>query len=451
MRALARERDVRARLRERRVSGPLLKARTPVIAPSQSVCACGGGCPRCQQKQSLQTKLAISQPGDTLEREADRFAEQVMRMPQTAAMDSPTGQGNVDRRISRYAQNSTAPAVDAVPPAVQDVLRAPGQPLDRETRSYFEPRFGSDLGHVRIHADARAGESAQAVNALAYTVGNNVVFRHGQYDPRTSNGKHLIAHELAHVMQQQRGAGGDAGGAVVQRLSSVRPGEFLFRFVASERDDIANLDAVIATAKRVAKARGALGMMRWGRFVAGMGGSGAIEAIAPSSGSTRGGQENRYLFTCRCGLIDMRHFYQLMYIALLQGNRAATEAGREHELHAEETSRFAPEDTPSNAMGALFGDQQSWIETQGTFLANLRTFLNYCQPVDFARLPASEQNAVVDFYSARAASGAPLHPNESALPAMGRIASCSGAGMFPFVLAGPDLERKTLSGVIDNP
>jgi hypothetical protein len=90
-----------------------------------------------------------------------------------------------------------------VPPIVQEVLRSPGQPLDSATRAFMEPRFGHDFSRVRVHANARAAESARAVNALAYTVGREVVFGSNQYEPSMSTGKRLLAHELAHVVQQQ--------------------------------------------------------------------------------------------------------------------------------------------------------------------------------------------------------------------------------------------------------
>ncbi len=90
-----------------------------------------------------------------------------------------------------------------VPPTVQSVLSAPGQPLDTATRAYMEPRFGHDFSRVRVHDDAEAAESAQTVNALAYTVGQDVVFGNGQYNPASTIGKHLLAHELTHVIQQR--------------------------------------------------------------------------------------------------------------------------------------------------------------------------------------------------------------------------------------------------------
>jgi hypothetical protein len=102
--------------------------------------------------------------------------------------------------LQRRSANEAAPP--EVPQIVHDVLRSPGEPLDRETRAFMEPRFGHDFSKVRIHTDAKAAESAWAVNALAYTVGKNVVFGAGQYAPGTTNGQRLMVHELTHVMQQ---------------------------------------------------------------------------------------------------------------------------------------------------------------------------------------------------------------------------------------------------------
>ena len=155
------------------------------------------------------------------------------------------------RGLQRSAINPAAPAI--VPPIVHEVLRSPGQPLDAATRAFMDPRFGLDLSHVpvyshgsasfstnlaigapnddfeqeaeatanrvtglttvsagkrldfspvRIHADARAAESAQSVNARAYTVGRDIVFGPGQYAPDTAAGRRLLAHELTHVIQQ---------------------------------------------------------------------------------------------------------------------------------------------------------------------------------------------------------------------------------------------------------
>jgi hypothetical protein len=98
--------------------------------------------------------------------------------------------------LQQQAVIQTEPAT--VPPIVHEVLRSPGHLLDRTTRAFMESRFNHDFSRVRVHTDAKAAESAQAVNALAYTV-----FGAGQYMPGTSAGRRLIAHELTHVVQQR--------------------------------------------------------------------------------------------------------------------------------------------------------------------------------------------------------------------------------------------------------
>jgi hypothetical protein len=102
-------------------------------------------------------------------------------------------------------KSATNSAHTQVPPIVNEVLNSSGRPLDTATRSFMEPRFEHDFSGVRVHTDAKAAESASAVNALAYTVGRNVVFGSGQYTPGTSAGQRLLAHELTHVVQQGDG------------------------------------------------------------------------------------------------------------------------------------------------------------------------------------------------------------------------------------------------------
>jgi hypothetical protein len=107
------------------------------------------------------------------------------------------GKGKVLQRASNGgAQPATVPAV------VNQALSSPGRPLDNSTRTFMESRFGHDFGSVRVHNDSLAAESARAVNARAYTVGNDIVFDHGRYNPGTESGNHLLAHELAHTIQQ---------------------------------------------------------------------------------------------------------------------------------------------------------------------------------------------------------------------------------------------------------
>jgi len=102
--------------------------------------------------------------------------------------------------LQRRSTNTAEPT--AIPPIVYDVLRSPGQPLDSATRAFFEPRFGHDLSHVRVHTDSQAAESARAVNALAYTVGQHIAFSEGAYEPVAAGGGRLLSHELVHAIQQ---------------------------------------------------------------------------------------------------------------------------------------------------------------------------------------------------------------------------------------------------------
>jgi outer membrane protein OmpA-like peptidoglycan-associated protein len=154
----------------------------------------------------LQKKLAINQPGDRFEQEADRNADAVMRVsdqsitrPDHAIRDAGARQSS--RQILQR-EDAGSSATSFAPPIVNQALGSPGRALDSATRSFMEPRFGHDLSSVRVHTGTLAAESAQAVNATAYTVGQNIVFNHGQYAPHSDAGKRLLAHELTHVVQQ---------------------------------------------------------------------------------------------------------------------------------------------------------------------------------------------------------------------------------------------------------
>lgn len=184
----------------------------PVVQRS-STCACGGTCPRCQAKANL----AISQPNDPAEREADAMADHVMRMSVEGAA-SKANERNLSGRILRQCdacedeektiQRKPLPSGDSdssqSPAHVREAIGSSGRSLDRDTRSFFEPRLGHELSNVRIHTGGQAAESARALNAQAYTLGNDIVFGSGKYNPASESGKHLLAHELAHVTQQGR-------------------------------------------------------------------------------------------------------------------------------------------------------------------------------------------------------------------------------------------------------
>jgi len=106
------------------------------------------------------------------------------------------------RALFRRQGASTSFDTRGIPSGVSAVLQTPGQALDAQTRARLEPRFGHDFSRVRIHTDTRANESARQVNARAYTVGRDIVFNTGQYAPHARSGQELLAHELAHVVQQ---------------------------------------------------------------------------------------------------------------------------------------------------------------------------------------------------------------------------------------------------------
>jgi hypothetical protein len=177
----------------------------------------------------LQAKLTIGQPGDKYEQEADRVAEQVMRMPEPTALVgwSPIASGEpptIQRVCSECRRAAQHPAVEedeeerlrAKPIAGQrptlaptthpslSVLQGSGQPLPPSERAFFEPRFGIDFSQVRIHTDSRAAEMAHLVNARAFTIGREIVFHNRLESLTTPKRRLLLAHELVHVIQQNR-------------------------------------------------------------------------------------------------------------------------------------------------------------------------------------------------------------------------------------------------------
>ncbi|HKG22702.1 MAG TPA: DUF4157 domain-containing protein, partial [Blastocatellia bacterium] len=177
-------------------------------------------------RSKIRPKLKVNAPGDQYEQEADRVAEQVMRMPESQLQRAcacggecskcqPKQPGLQHERLQTKALGSSELEQPAAPPIVNEVLASPGHPLDLATRAFFEPRFGHDFSRVRVHSDAAARQSARDVNAHAYTVGHDIVFGAGRYAPGTHQGRLLIAHELTHVIQQR------AASATVQRKVNV--------------------------------------------------------------------------------------------------------------------------------------------------------------------------------------------------------------------------------------
>jgi|GEM_PF-6093229 len=148
------------------------------------------------ERPALQKKLRIGASGDPLEMEADRVAEQVLTNSSNPPLKSATPS------IQRVSGNGSA-AAEAVPDSVDQVLASSGRPLDAPLQQDMEARFGQDFSRVRIHIGGAAEQSAREIQAKAYTVGHDVVFGDNQFQPETREGRHLLAHELAHVVQQR--------------------------------------------------------------------------------------------------------------------------------------------------------------------------------------------------------------------------------------------------------
>lgn len=184
----------------------------------------------------IQTKLTVGQPGDRFEREANQLADSIIRHQDQQGQQrirAPWDQNfSIPQRYIRYnggirrqpvdvfvleeedgeeAQGvirtkETAGSVPTISPwteAQLDSLQDGGRPLHRSESGFFEPYFGYDFSQVRIHTDPLADQTARALHARAFTWGNHIVFRAGEYAPDQRTGKHLLAHELVHVIQQR--------------------------------------------------------------------------------------------------------------------------------------------------------------------------------------------------------------------------------------------------------
>ncbi|MBO2011554.1 DUF4157 domain-containing protein [Hymenobacter negativus] len=183
----------------------------------------------------VQMKLTVNKPGDKFEQEADRMADKVMRMPAPAASEeklqrqpddklqkAPAPEEKVQRaelkddKIQKkedeklqkkeddklMRKGDGTPAVAASTQAAISQKTSGGQPLSADVRSYMEPRFGADFSQVRIHNDPESASLSNHLSARAFTHQNHVFFSRDQYQPGTSEGKQLLAHELTHTIQQ---------------------------------------------------------------------------------------------------------------------------------------------------------------------------------------------------------------------------------------------------------
>ena len=167
------------------------------------------------QRGQIRAKQEISQPDDPEEREADRLADVSVGMARPGPADTGCKGGGTpcpacsQERLSRRALSDTGRDAGLAPNGSPlGAIRGGGQPLAPSDRAYFEPRLGADIGKVRIHTGAEAAASARAIRARAYTAGRDIAFGIGEYSPQTSAGRRLLAHELAHVVQNSGNAGG---------------------------------------------------------------------------------------------------------------------------------------------------------------------------------------------------------------------------------------------------
>lgn len=177
--------------------------------------------------QGVQAKLAVGQSHDPLEREADQVADRVTHLPEkrSAGPGNSASNGKPGSTNGRRLQSRTAAITETRQSSgvVHQALRSGGESLHPGDRDYFESRFGTDFSQVQIHSNRQAAESARSFGALAFTVGSDIVFGPGQYQPGTSQGRKLLAHELTHVVQQSGGNAGtvsSAGSPLIQRFES---------------------------------------------------------------------------------------------------------------------------------------------------------------------------------------------------------------------------------------
>jgi hypothetical protein len=174
--------------------------------------------------------------GDRIDREDHDLLGRAAAAGRTDVLGT-TGMLGLQRAVGNAGVGAL---VDEERSPVRDVVDSGGgSPLDTDTRADMEGRFGHDFGDVRVHTDGAAHESATSVNAHAYTVGPNIVFQRDRYDPSSDTGRHMLAHELTHVVQQRSGPvdGTDTGNGIKVSDPSDR----------FEREAVANADHLMST------------------------------------------------------------------------------------------------------------------------------------------------------------------------------------------------------------
>jgi Domain of unknown function (DUF4157) len=168
----------------------------------------------CLQGLSIQRKLSIGAVDDPLESEADAMADKVMRMPETPFVQRKCAHCEEEEKVQRKSLSAditpfiqtkggdgSGTASDTVTQQI-NATRGSGNSMDRPTQSFMESRFGTDFSNVKIHTGHDAIQMSRELNAQAFTVGSDIYFNSGKYDPSSDSGKHLLAHELTHTIQQ---------------------------------------------------------------------------------------------------------------------------------------------------------------------------------------------------------------------------------------------------------
>jgi Domain of unknown function (DUF4157) len=174
-----------------------------------------GNMPVFSSGNVVQTKLSINAPGDKYEQEADTIADKVMQLT-----EEPDGQSKSDKEEKRMqdkvmltpfstgigsVMQTKADAGTPVNPIFNSEIQASqgsGNRMDKTTESSMSNRFGRDFSNIRIHTDADAANMNREINARAFTFGKDIYFNRGEYNPKSATGKHILAHELVHTIQQ---------------------------------------------------------------------------------------------------------------------------------------------------------------------------------------------------------------------------------------------------------
>jgi hypothetical protein len=181
--------------------------------------------PAAQQPHALQLqrKLDIGPTEDGHEQQAEAVADQIIKMPATPAVQRKCAgenkHGVIQRMgLSSFIQRKESGSGTVAGAAVSQQInssRGQGNTMDTLTASFMESRFGTDFSGIKIHTDHTAIRMSRELNAHAFTVGNDIYFNEGKYNPSSTEGKHLLAHELTHTVQQQ----GNAEGSIQRMLA----------------------------------------------------------------------------------------------------------------------------------------------------------------------------------------------------------------------------------------